>query len=153
MVREEVSVIIVNYNAGEMLTKCVANVLNSSVPVRVYISDNASSDNSLDLLLNNYPNDPRLIIHRNSKNLGFSAGNNCVFPMIKTPYILFLNPDCFIDPNTIEHLTANLDSIPEAAITGCLIKNIDGTEQAGCRGLTPTPLRIFSQLFKLNKQT
>ncbi|KGP63632.1 glycosyl transferase [Legionella norrlandica] len=151
MVKNLVTVVIVNYNSGEMLLKCIKQVFSSTIPVRVIISDNASSDDSLSLLSRSYTGNPDLFIHKNHANIGFSAANNAVYPMIDTPFILYLNPDCFINERTIEHLLQVMDDYPDAGMTGCLVTNLDGTEQAGCRGLTPTPTRVFNQMFKLGK--
>ncbi|MGX8765511.1 glycosyltransferase family 2 protein [Legionella pneumophila] len=151
MVKNLVTVVIVNYNSGEMLLKCIKQVLASTVPVRIIISDNASSDDSLHLLTDAYQDNQDIRIHKNHANLGFSAANNAVYPMIETPFILYLNPDCFIGENTIEHLLQVMNDYPDAGMAGCLVTNPDGTEQAGCRGLTPTPTRVFNQMCKLGK--
>ncbi|HAT2056338.1 glycosyltransferase family 2 protein [Legionella pneumophila serogroup 9] len=151
MVKNLVTVVIVNYNSGEMLLECIKQVLASTVPVRIIISDNASSDDSLHLLTDAYQDNQDIRIHKNNANLGFSAANNAVYPMIETPFILYLNPDCFIGENTIEHLLQVMNDYPDAGIAGCLVTNPDGTEQAGCRGLTPTPTRVFNQMCKLGK--
>lgn len=151
MVNHSVSVVIVNYNSGEMLLKCIEQVLESSIPVKIFISDNASSDNSLNLVESAFKTNTNVIIHRNLDNLGFSAGNNAVYPLINTPYILYLNPDCFIQQDTIKHLIKTMEEYPNAGMIGCLVTNMDGTEQAGCRGLTPTPSRVFNQMFKLSR--
>lgn len=146
-----VTVVIVNYNSGEMLLKCIEEVLSCTVPVEIIISDNASSDNSLHLLTSAYKDNPNIHIHKNHANLGFSAANNAVYPMIETPFVLYLNPDCFISENTIEHLLQVMNDYPEAGMVSCLVTNLDGTEQVGCRGLTPTPARVFNQMCKLDK--
>ncbi|MGX6642751.1 glycosyltransferase family 2 protein [Legionella pneumophila] len=151
MVKNLVTVVIVNYNSGEMLLKCIKQVLASTVPVRIIVSDNASSDDSLHLLTVAYRDNPNIHIYKNHANLGFSAANNAVYPMIETPFILYLNPDCFISENTIEHLLQVMNDYPDAGMAGCLVTNPDGTEQAGCRGLTPTPARVFNQMLKLEK--
>ncbi|HAT8858995.1 TPA: glycosyltransferase family 2 protein [Legionella pneumophila] len=151
MVKNLVTVVIVNYNSGEMLLKCIKQVLASTVPVKIIISDNASSDDSLHLLTVAYRDNPNIHIHKNHANLGFSAANNAVYPMIETPFILYLNPDCFINENTIEHLLQVMNNYPDAGMAGCLVTNPDGTEQAGCRGLTPSPARVFNQMCKLGK--
>ncbi|HAT1866883.1 TPA: glycosyltransferase [Legionella pneumophila] len=151
MVKNLVTVVIVNYNSGEMLLKCIKQVLASTVPVKIIVSDNASSDDSLHLLTVAYRDNPNIHIHKNHANLGFSAANNAVYPMIETPFILYLNPDCFINENTIVHLLQVMNDYPDAGMAGCLVTNQDGTEQAGCRGLTPTPARVFNQMCKLGK--
>jgi GT2 family glycosyltransferase len=151
MVNYSVTVVIVNYNSGEMLVKCIDQVLASTVSLKIFISDNASSDNSLYLVEHKFKSNPNVVIHRNNANLGFSAGNNSVYPEISTPYILYLNPDCFIQKDTIETLIETMNEFPQAGMIGCLVTNIDGTEQVGCRGLTPTPSRVFNQMFKLSR--
>ena len=151
MVNYSVTVVIVNYNSGEMLVNCINQVLVSTVPTRIIISDNASSDNSLHLVETAFKSNADVTIHRNNANRGFSAGNNAVYADITTPYILYLNPDCFIEQNTIEQLIDTMNEFPDAGMVGCLVTNTDGTEQAGCRGLTPTPSRVFNQMFKLAK--
>ncbi|HAT1957981.1 glycosyltransferase family 2 protein [Legionella pneumophila] len=151
MVKNLVTVVIVNYNSGKMLLECIKQVLASTVPVKIIVSDNASSDDSLHLLTDAYQDNQDIRIHKNHANLGFSAANNAVYPMIETPFILYLNPDCFIGENTIEHLLQVMNDYPDAGMAGCLVTNPDGTEQAGCRGLTPTPARVFNQMLKLEK--
>ncbi|HAT8968041.1 TPA: glycosyltransferase, partial [Legionella pneumophila subsp. pneumophila] len=151
MVKNLVTVVIVNYNSGKMLLECIKQVLASTVPVKIIVSDNASSDDSLRLLTDAYKDNQDIRIHKNHANLGFSAANNAVYPMIETPFILYLNPDCFIGENTIEHLLQVMNDYPDAGMAGCLVTNPDGTEQAGCRGLTPTPARVFNQMLKLEK--
>ncbi|RUR20222.1 glycosyltransferase family 2 protein [Legionella sp. km535] len=151
MVNYSVTVVIVNYNSGEMLVNCIKQVLTSTVPTRVIISDNASTDNSLNLVETVFQSNSDVTIHRNQANRGFSAGNNAVYQHITTPYILYLNPDCFVEKDTIEQLIKTMEEFPNAGMVGCLVTNADGTEQTGCRGLTPTPSRVFNQMFKLAK--
>ncbi|HAU0220026.1 TPA: glycosyltransferase, partial [Legionella pneumophila] len=76
MVANFVTVVIVNYNSGEMLSKCVKHLLKSTVQVQIIISDNASSDNSLALLEQLELNKQTITIHRNNSNYGFSYANN-----------------------------------------------------------------------------
>jgi GT2 family glycosyltransferase len=151
MVDDSVTVVIVNYNAGEMLVHCIEKILTGSIKPQIIISDNASSDNSLQLVNQRYGNSHNIIVHKNNTNLGFSAANNAVFSQIKTPYILYLNPDCFIESDTIEQLIKIMRKNPKAGMVGCLITNTDGTEQVGCRGLTPTPARVVNQMLRLYK--
>jgi GT2 family glycosyltransferase len=62
-----ISVIIVNYNAGQWLAECVQSVLASTVPVEVFISDNGSTDDSLTCLRQLISTDPRVHIQENKK--------------------------------------------------------------------------------------
>lgn len=146
-----VSVIIVNYNSGYVLHEAINRLLLSTIPLEIFISDNGSTDQSLiqiELLLSSNPN---IHIIKNGVNLGFSAGNNLILPLISTEYILFLNPDCLIESNSIERLIDNFNQDPNIGMIGCLIKNSDGTEQSGCRRLIPTPWSALIRIMKFHR--
>jgi len=147
----EVSVVIVNYNAGQLLTECVRSVLQSTAPVEVFISDNGSTDGSLEYLRKIHGADSRLKIVENNSNLGFAKANNVVSPGATGEYLLFLNPDCIIEADTLENMARLMRSNPEAGMAGCLITNLDGSEQAGCRRMVPTPWRTFVRILYLDK--
>lgn len=146
-----IDVIIVNYNAGRHLTKCVISVLNSTIPVNVFISDNGSTDSSIELLQQSVGQAPNLFIQKNHKNLGFSRGNNAVYANSTADYILFLNPDCIIKPDTLEKLITEFDRHPQVGMIGCKICNMDGTEQLGCRRNIPTPWRTLIHMLRLER--
>ena len=150
-IQKPVSVIIVNFNAGYLLTDCVRSVLASSLPVEVIVSDNHSTDNSLVYLRQELGQDSRLRIIENPGNFGFARANNIALAASCGDYILFLNPDCLIPVDALEGLLETLKSHPEAGMSGCLILNPDGSEQPGCRRSVPTPWRSFIRLSKLNR--
>jgi len=149
MSEPNIAVIIVNYNCGPLLTDCVRSVLASTVPVQVVVADNASRDNSIGQLRNQVT-DPRLTIRMNQRNLGFAAANNRALIDTVGDYILFLNPDCLIQPDTIARMIDAMQAHPQAGVAGCLIHNEDGTEQAGCRRKVPTPLRTLVRVLRLD---
>lgn len=138
-----VSVIIVNFNGDDLLTRSVAKVFASDVPVKVIVSDNASADNSIHLLEGEFGRDPRLTILHNGKNLGFSCANNVALQQAEGDFILFLNPDCLIKSDTIRRLLDVFQDDKQAGMIGCRVLNPDGTEQKGCRRRVPTPWRTF----------
>jgi GT2 family glycosyltransferase len=146
-----VSVIIVNYNAGVMLTECVRSVLRSSIPVEVCVSDNGSEDNSIAYLRAALNSHPALTIIENNANLGFAKGNNVALSSCRGEYVLFLNPDCIIQPDTLEQMVSVMQRHSDVGMAGCLLLNPDGTEQAGCRRYVPTPWRSVVRLLKLDK--
>ncbi|HYE37797.1 glycosyltransferase [Methylocaldum sp.] len=151
---KQISVIIVNFNAGRFLSDCVRSVLASTVPVEVIVADNQSTDISLDILRQDFPGEDRLKIIENQENLGFAKANNVALPFAQGDYVLFLNPDCLICPDTLAKMLAIMEEHPQAGMAGCLIRNPDGSEQAGCRRAVPTPWRTFvrlTYLYKLSK--
>jgi hypothetical protein len=138
-----VRVVIVNYNAGGLLTECVARVAASTHPVDIVVVDNASTDGSIDLLRRSMPVRSGLTILENPANLGFARANNLALRDWPGEFALLLNPDCLIEADTLAGMLAALRGEPHAGLAGCLILNSDGTEQSGCRRLVPTPGQVL----------
>lgn len=143
-----VSIIIVNYNAGQFLTNCVVSGLNQAR--EIIIIDNASSDNSLAILESTNVEHSKLKIIRNTRNLGFAAACNIGTNAAKNKYLLYLNPDCLLHDKTTEKLLLNIEDNKDIGMTGGLLTNPDGTEQAGGRRAVPTPWRSFVRAFGLS---
>jgi len=133
------SVLIVNYNAGDLLSEAVGALLDSPLPLEVLVSDNGSLDTSLETLEAHYGRDPRLRIQRNQANLGFAAGHNRVLPWARAPYLLFLNPDCIVGLETLPRLIDFMAATPQAGMAGCIVRNPDGSEQKASRRRIPDP--------------
>lgn len=149
--RDVVSVVIVNYNAGAVLRTAVGAVLNSSVPVEILLVDNGSSDSSIAEVRAHFGKDARVTIIENRANLGFARANNLGLRRARGRYILVLNPDCIVEPTTIERVRERLEQEPAAGMAGCLLRNRDGTEQPGCRRSVPTPWRTLVRVLHLDQ--
>lgn len=132
-------VVVVNYNAGPLLTEAVGALLSASFDLEVFVSDNGSTDDSLGLLRARHGGDPRLLVVENGANLGFARGNNRVLARARAPYVLLLNPDCIVHPETLARLIAFLDATPDAGMAGCIVRNPDGSEQQASRRRIPDP--------------
>ncbi|MBI4082300.1 MAG: glycosyltransferase family 2 protein [Candidatus Lambdaproteobacteria bacterium] len=149
--RPRVTVVTVNYNAGAILTEAAKAALGSTAPVRMVVADNASRDGSLARLRAEFAGDPRLRVVESGRNLGFACGNNRALAWADGEYILLLNPDCVVGPQTIERVLAEMERHPEAGMAGCLIRNPDGSEQAGARRAVPTPWRAVVRTLGLHR--
>ncbi len=143
------SVVIVNFNGGPLVDQAVETVLASATPVEVVVVDNASSDGSVAALEQRAERETRLRILRNGANVGFARANNRALDEVSGDYVLLLNPDCIVRPETIGRMREVMEQHPEAAMAGCLLLNPDGTEQAGARRSVPTPWRALVRAFGL----
>jgi GT2 family glycosyltransferase len=145
-----VSAIIVNYNAGLILREVVNLLLCSAFVTKVIVIDNGSKDNSMDEMECLADSQSRLIIIYNKANLGFAKACNIALAANgESDYVLFLNPDCLVDEETLKALLVCMKSSLQAGMVGPLLFNTDGTEQAGGRRAVPTPWRCFVQVFGL----
>ena len=144
----QITVVIVNYNAGIFLVECVTRALSQSS--KVIIVDNASIDTSLILCQQSFPETSALQIIRNNQNLGFAKACNIGFAHVNTEYVLFLNPDCELAPFAVKSMYEVLERDPEAGMAGGLLLNQDGSEQRGGRRAIPTPLLAMNRAFGLH---
>lgn len=132
----DLSIIIVNWNGGSLLTRCVETIVSSapSVSYEVLIIDNASSDDSLDQLRGSEAAAPmiaskQLRIVVNPENRGFGAANNQAFALTDSPFVFLLNLDTEVPPGTIDTLIQKLTSDPKIGACGPKMLNADGTTQ------------------------
>jgi len=132
---QPVSVVVVNFNAGGLLLDCLRSVLSSRIPVELILCDNASTDGSLQQAAAAFP---QIRVIRNRENLGFARAANQGLREASGTYLLLLNPDCVIQPDTLERMREILEANPRAGMAGCRILNPDGSEQRGCRRRLPT---------------
>jgi GT2 family glycosyltransferase len=97
-----VSIIILNYNAGDLLLNCVDSVFKSTYPnFEVIIIDNLSTDNSHIRCKEKFE---KIQLIENKKNLGYCEGNNVGIKSANGEFILILNPDTIVDPDWLNEL-------------------------------------------------
>ena len=97
-----ISIVVLNYNAGDLLINCVESLKKSSYHnFEILIVDNISSDNSQTKCKEKFP-DIKLI--QNEKNLGYCGGNNVGINHAKGDYIVILNPDTIVDSDWLKEL-------------------------------------------------
>jgi len=144
---QSVSILIVNHNAGQLLTQCVHAALEQAR--EVIIVDNASEDLSMEQLKYCFSDKNHLNLITTGKNLGFAAGCNTGLSVSTQPYILFLNPDCILSAGSLQRMVQILESDPHIGMVGGYLINPDGSEQGGGRRAIPSPWRAFVRAFGL----
>ena len=137
----DVSVVVVNYNTAHLLhemwaaLECARGDLN----LQIIVIDNASRDDSVALLRRDFPQ-VQLIV--NPGNVGFGRANNQALPFITGRYVLLLNTDAFVAPDTLAKTVAYMDTHADCGILGVRLVGRDGTLQPSCR-FFPTPWNVF----------
>lgn len=132
----ELSIIIVNWNGGNLLRRCVETIVSSepSTSYEIVVIDNASTDDSVEQLRASDSVPPliasqRLRIFNNSENRGFGAANNQGFALTESPFVFLLNVDTEMRPGTIDTLMRAIKSDPQIGVCGPKILNSDGSLQ------------------------
>src|SRR3546814_19653296 len=104
-------VVIVNYNAGRLLTECVQSVLSEQVR-HVFVVDNDSHDDSLAHLSASI-SDVRVTIIRNGQNLGFAAASNIGSRASNASTLLFFNQDSVLAVGSLRRMKIGIESCRE----------------------------------------
>ncbi len=128
-----VSIVIVSWNVIEYLAMCLDSIKKyAKLPVEVVVVDNDSADNTVNVLLDEYPW-VKTISMKNNK--GFAGGNNRGFREVQGEYIFLLNPDTQLEANALERMIDFLEDNPRAGIVGPKLCNPDGSIQIYCARL------------------
>ena len=115
MVREmkKVAIVILNWNGEKMLKEYLPSVLRySRDEATVYVADNASTDDSLSLLRQHFPEVKLIVL---DKNWGFAEGYNKALRQIEAEYYLLLNSDIEVTHHWLTPMIEYLDSHPDVA--------------------------------------
>lgn len=136
-----VSVILVSYNTADLTIRAIecvyASARTCSFPVDVLVVDNASRDDSVARVRAEFPN---VRLFESSTNLGFGAANNLAVASSDSDYVLLLNTDAFMQPESLTVLEQYMRVNPLVGVVGPTILNADSTVQTAAWNF-PSPLQ------------
>ena len=132
---EKVAIVILNWNGSKMLKQYLPSVLlYSRGEAAVYVADNASTDDSMEMLREHFPEVKQIQL---SQNWGFAEGYNQALKQIEAEYYLLLNSDIEVTHHWLTPMIEYLDSHPEVAACQPKLLSIfdkDCFEYAGASG-------------------
>lgn len=137
----KLSIVILCWNDLRVIRDCLRSIFEGThgLDFEVFVSDNGSTDGSIEFIHQNYP---RVRVLENGANLGFAKGNNVGIRASRGEYVLILNPDTIIHDGALDTLVAFADRHPRAGGFGCRVVNPDGSYQVSAR-LFPTVRRYW----------
>ena len=140
------SIVIVNYNTYELLLACLNSVYEAldSFSAEVWVVDNASTDDSVELVKRLFPQ-VQLIV--NDTNHGFSWANNQVMRQAKGETWVILNPDTIILPGAFQKLSEGFDLEPSIGVVGPKLLNPDRLVQPSFGKYSSLWTEIFFQFY------
>ena len=143
------SIIIVNRNGREVIKDCLTSIHDTvTTPHEVIMVDNNSSDGSADFVEREFPD---TIVLRQTRNLGFSKGNNVGCERSVGGYILFLNPDVIVLRNAVDTMVNYVAVHKEIGILGPKMLEINGKISRNGKRRLPTPSQDLLDLFLLHR--
>ena len=144
------SIIIVNYNSGDLLEKCVSSIVKQLDPgYEIVIYDNASSDDSVSRFTSGIHGNTVIRFLYGKENLGFAKANNLAAREAKGRFFHFLNPDIIVNEQLRKDYRAILVN-PGSPVTVTSLVDENGNLQKN-RHIIPTIGNYFIRLFKKEK--
>jgi N-acetylglucosaminyl-diphospho-decaprenol L-rhamnosyltransferase len=136
-----VSVILVSYNTADLTIRAIScvydAVLNCDFPVDVIVVDNASRDDSVARIRAQFPG---VRVIDSPTNLGFGVANNKAVSECVSDYVLLLNTDAFLQPETLSVLEHYISTNPSVGVVGPTVLNADGSVQTAAWNF-PSPVQ------------
>lgn len=146
----DLSIIIVSYNTKDFLKKCLESVVSTTknLSYEVIIVDNASTDATVEEIQSFWRS--QISLHKtnfklieNRENVGFAKANNLGLKMAKGKYILFLNPDTIICPETLEIMVKFMKNHLGVGAATCRVDLTNRKLDDACHRGFPTPWNSF----------
>lgn len=141
--KPDISIVILNYNSIDFLKKCLSSIVESELGrlfVETIVVDNASTDESVEVIRKDYPHF-RLIVSK--KNKGFAGGNKLAVNKASGTYVLFLNPDTVLERNVLYKVYEFMEKYKDVGAATCRLELLDGTLDYSAHRGFPTPANAF----------
>ena len=137
----DLSIIIVSWNVKDLLKTCVESIIASqgALGLEVFIIDNASNDGTVEKISRLIGDPPKrrenkkleirnlnIKLIKNQKNLGFAKANNQAIKKAVGEFILLLNPDTKLFPDTLTKMVNWMRENPQAKVAGCHLIDAQG---------------------------
>lgn len=146
----DLSIAIVHYETPDELTDCLASLAVAAQDLRteVVVVDNASADFSPGLVTSTIPD---AIVLRNHQNVGFARAANQALRPAAGRYLLLLNPDTILAPDTLKAMVGYMDRHPDVGCATPRLVRPGGSLDLACRRSFPTPVVSFYRITLLSR--
>lgn len=120
----KIAVVILNYNGSQFLSKFLPSVIAFSQEAEIYVADNKSTDNSIEILSNEFPQVKTILLNSNN---GYAAGYNLALQKIEADYFVLLNSDVEVTTDWIDPIITFMEHNHDVA--ACQPKILDYNNQ------------------------
>jgi N-acetylglucosaminyl-diphospho-decaprenol L-rhamnosyltransferase len=146
----ELSIVVVHYETPDELSACLESVraATRSVDAEVFVVDNASTAFDAEAV---HAILPQAVVLAGTTNEGFAKGANRALRQAGGRYVLLLNPDTIVKPDSLRLMVDYMEAHPDVGCSTARLVMEDGRLDLACRRSFPTPRRAFYRLTMLSK--
>ena len=146
----DLTIVIVNWNGGRLLTRCLESLRAHAAGAAVIVVDNNSSDGSRESAASEFP---EFQVINSGANLGFGRANNLARKLIKTGNVLFLNPDTEVMEGALQRALRCLEEHPDVGAVGCKMLTPEGEVQQLGLQWRLTPWTVLLELLFITERS
>lgn len=146
----DLTIVIVNYNVRHFLSRCLDSIVKSELGqyrITTVVVDNDSIDGSVEYLKQNYS---WIKLIENRENQGFSKANNLALRQLDSQYVLLLNPDTILSPDTLRVCLDYMNLHLDVGALGVRMIDGQGNFLPESKRAKPTPWNSFCKLSGLS---
>lgn len=148
--RVEAAVVMVVYMTGPALFESIRLVLADDAVGVLVLIDNGSTPEDARRLGELAEREPKIKLLQGHGNIGFARGANLGASAANARWLVFLNPDAYVQPGCVSALISAAKSAQKPAVVGARVLNLDGSEQRGARRGEVTPVTTLLSLTRLS---
>ena len=127
----KLSIIIVNFNTTKLVLDCLNSIEKNKLKVNfeVIVVDNGSREKEIRKLDTFKTDEFTYKLIKNHTNLGYAKANNIGINVSTGEYLLLLNSDTIVTPNSLDVLLDDAENLKNAGVVAPKLINLDGTSQ------------------------
>jgi hypothetical protein len=145
----DIGVVVVTHASAATIEACLFRLLAARDVFRVVVIDNASPDDTAERVARMALRDARLSLVLNDENRGFSAACNQGATAIAQPWVAFVNPDLYVERDTLSRLVRHARERAGAGLLGVELVDEDGRVDPASRRADPS---LREQLLHLGRR-
>lgn len=131
-----ITAVVVAFDSEETIDTCLTRLRAASDVAEIRVVDNASRDTTLEIVQRHAVADPRVRFIANPDNPGFAVACNQGAAASSAPWLAFVNPDCFVEADTLARLHDTADGLG-GALVGAVLRGEDGIADPAARRRDP----------------
>jgi GT2 family glycosyltransferase len=128
-----IRVVVVTHRSAGTIGECLRRLLLEPEATEIVVVDNGSDDGTVAVATPFAQAQARVTLRADSENPGFAVACNAAAAGCRQAWLAFVNPDCYVEPETLARLLAHASGFPDTGAIGCVQVDENGVEDPAVR--------------------